>query len=258
LPERAPNPAMSELERWLLLALSVLVTRQRTIAQGGPDFVAISALRAPLQFGFEHVRGAHRCVLARARVTYFQASLLVLERQDFVSPVSALGPHIRLVDRSDEGVEAKLLPPLVKTLGLSDDDPVFAYYSPLQVLFDAETGFFDPRRESWHAYAGRALAGQLPGAGLEQGATATRLRWADGALELAGSAQDRLAVSGRTAALDFALEIEERGFALRLQALDAERGLAPALLRLRGADTLPVGVSVADEGPRGLVLRGRA
>jgi len=246
---------MIELEHWLLLALSVLVARQRMLAAGEADLVAVAALRDPLRFEFAYLRGAHRCLVARERLALFQASLLVLERQDFVSPVSALRPQLRLLDRGAEGYEAKLLPPFVEALALADDDPVLASYSPLQLLFHADTGFFIPGREPWHAYAGRALARQMPQARLERDAACTRLRWADGTLELCDTPLG-FALTGRTPALEFELAVVAEGFALRLQASASVQGLAADLRRLCAAAERPVGVAVETDAAGALRIRG--
>lgn len=249
---------MSEIDHWLLLALSVLVARQRALAFGETVPGALAAVLAPEQFAFAHTRGAHRCRIERARLARFQASVLILEKQDFVSAVSALRPHLKLIEAADGAYEAKLLPPFVEALGLADADPVRACYSPLQLLFDLESGFFDPQREPWHAYAGRALAARLPQAHCERQATCSRLRWPGGSLEL-GDAPAGLRVSAQTPALAFDLAIEADAFELRLRADDPARGMMADLLRLRSAAELPVGIDVAEVGGTGareLSIRG--
>jgi len=249
---------MSEIEHWLLLALAALVARQRALAFGEPDPGALAAWLRPELFSFAHERGAHRCRIERARLTRFQGAVLSLERQDFVSPVSALRPHLKLLEAADGAYEAKLLPPFVDALGLADDDPVRAVYSPLQLLFGAHCGFFDPRRESWHAYAGRALAAQLPQAQALAEPSRSRVTWPGGTLELA-DAPAGLQLAARTPALDFELAVEAEAFELRLRAADPTRGLIADLLRLRGAAELPVGIDVDggnDAGARGLTIRG--
>jgi hypothetical protein len=255
LAERPPNPAMSELERWLLLALSLLVARQRALALGQADPIAIPSLLEPEPFVFEYRRGAHRCRFARERSARFQAAVLSLERQDFVSPVAALAPHLRRVELADGAIEVKLLPGLVDALGLGEDDPVRACYTPLHALFDSASGFFDPQRESWHAYLGRALAARLAQGRCEPLATGTRLRWDAGALELV-DASAGLRVAARVPGLEFELDLERSAFELRLRGAEPECGLIADLRRLCGAAELPVGIAVAADGGRGLVIRG--
>jgi len=246
---------MSELERWLLLALSVLVARQRALALGQADPIAIPALLEPEQFVFEYRQAAHRCRFARERGARFQAAVLSLERQDFVAPVSVLSPHLRMVELADGAVEVKLLPEFVETLGLGDEDPVRACYTPLQVLFDSASGFFDPQREPWHAYLGRALASQLAQGRCEPFANGTRLRWDGGTLELA-DASAGLRFAARVTELEFELELMRTAFELRLRGGEPERGLIADLRRLCGAAELPLGIDVAADGARGLVIRG--
>lgn len=246
---------MTEVENWLLLALSVLVARQRALAAGEADTMAVSALRQPELFPFAYREGAHRCALAKDRVTLFQASVLVLETQDFVAPVSALQPHLKLLEQAGGAYEVKLLPRFVAAIALADDDPVRAYYSPLQVLFESSVGFFDPRREPWHAYAGRALAARLPDARVDCGATRTGVSWPAGTLELADGPVGA-DVSGRTPGVEFKLAVEAQGFELWLQAADPTQGLMADLLRLRTLRSLPIGVAAAGDGASGLRIRG--
>jgi hypothetical protein len=87
---------MSEPERYLLLALSLLVGRQRAKVCAAPERYVFGALRQPIVFSFAYARGAFRCVLDQ-RSELFSASVLVAESVDFISPLSALEPHVRLM-----------------------------------------------------------------------------------------------------------------------------------------------------------------
>ncbi|MCG6952433.1 MAG: hypothetical protein LJE90_08675 [Betaproteobacteria bacterium] len=255
MPERAPNPAMSELERWLLLALSVLVARQRALVLGQPDPIAIPALFEPEQFPFEYQNGAHRCRFARERSARFQAAVLSLERQDFVAPISALAPQLRMRELADGAIEVKLLPGLVEALALGEGDPVRACYTPLQLLFDSASGFFDPQRESWHAFLGRALALRLPQGRCEALASGTRLHWDAGTLDLSDAAAGPH-LAARVPGLAFELDLERTAFRLQLRSGEPGRGLFVDLHRLCGAAELPSGIAVDADGPHGLVIRG--
>jgi len=246
---------MTDVEHWLLLVLSVLVARQRALAAGEPDSVPVAALREPEMFPFAYARGAHRSRFSKDRLARFQTSVLVLEKQDFFSPVSALKPHLRLLEPAQGAVEVKLLPHFVERIALANDDPVRVYYSPLQILFDPSVGFFDPRRESWHAYAGRALAARLPEARVACEATRTRVTWPAGRLELADGPAGA-AVFARTSVVEFDLGIEAQGFDVQVRAADPTRGLMADLLRLRSVRSLPIGVAATGDGANGLRLRG--
>lgn len=154
---------MEGAERYLLLALSLLVTRQRRLArnEGEPDF--FRALREPVLFRFSYERDAFRCSLDGRRVEQFLASVLVIESADFVSPVRDLRPHLRLI-RDQHGMqEVKLSPLVVQSLTVAPDDGMYGVYSPLHVLYSAETGFFLPHRESWHSYLARCIGARCSG-----------------------------------------------------------------------------------------------
>jgi hypothetical protein len=246
---------LTDLEHWLLLTLSVLIARQRALVAGEPDSVPVAALRQPETFPFAYARGAHRSRFAQDRLARFQTSVLVLEKQDFVSPVSALKQHLRLLEPAPGTVEVKLLPHFVEGIALADDDPVRVYYSPLQVLFDPSVGFFDPRRAPWHAYAGRALAVRLPNARVACEATQTRVTWPAGTLELADGPAGAV-VSARTTVVEFDVGIEAQGFEVQVRAADPAGGLMADLLRLRTGRSLPIGVAATGDGANGLRLRG--
>lgn len=186
---------MSGPERWLLLALSLLVARQRAISRGEPEPAFWRTLREPLLFRFAGERGAFRCPLGASSPELFFSSVLVAERADFVSPLSALAPHVRLVQGSS--TEAKLSGELVARLGLSGGDNVYAVYSPLQVLFTAQTGFFLPHRESWHAYLRRCVAARAPGASFQ-----------------ARESADAAHLAFESPGLRFELQVGRRGFGL--------------------------------------------
>lgn len=149
---------MQDSERYLLLALSLLVTRQRRLARGDGELDFIRSLRDPVLFQFRHERDAFRCSLDGRRAEQFYASVLVIESADFVSPVTDLRAHVRLVQVGN-GVpaEIKISPELVQWLALAPEDSMYAVYSPLHALYSAEAGFFFPQREPWHAYLARCI-----------------------------------------------------------------------------------------------------
>ncbi len=247
---------MTELEKLLLLALSVLVARQRALAFGEADPGSVAAWLEPERFEFAYAKGAHRCRIGPGQLPRFQAATLSLDRQGFVSPIPSIRHHLKLLEAGEGAYEAKLLPDFVQALGLADHDPVRAWYSPWQILFSAASGFFDPDRERWHAYAGRVLAERLPQAQATLGTDATRVAWPGGTLELA-RVDHGVRLSGRTPALEFGLDVRSDSFELHLRS-DEPRGLMADLMRLRSRAEHPVGIDLSFDGEHGLTVRGSA
>ena len=238
---------MPEPERYLLLALSLLVARQRAKAQGEHERFFFTALRRPVLFPFVHERGGWRCALNGRDQEVFSASVLVAESVDFVSPVSALGPHTRVVQtRPGVIAEIKLSGQFESWLGLSPDDAVYAVYSPLHVLFTERTGFFLPRQESWHSYLARCIAVRMPQGRYIAGGDATRVIWNEGEIEVAERATAAF-FAYRSTTLHFELEVGEDGFQLAASA-DQTSGLSGALKNFCAAQTMPIGIRASMEG----------
>lgn len=226
---------MSGPERYLLLALSLLVARQRALLRGEEEPYFFRALREPVLFRFVHQRGAFRCPLPeKGRRELFAASLLVAEGVEFVSPLSALGPHVKLVQaQPGEAPEAKISEELTRRLSLEPDEAPYAVYSPLQVLFTAQSGFFLPHREAWHAYAARCVAARAPGGTFE-------------AAERSGN----MYLAYGSPALRFELEVGARGFDCRAS------GELADLRKFCASGAMPDGVQASLEGSGAMRVRG--
>lgn len=246
---------MTEPERYLLLALSLLVGRQRAKVRGEHERYFFRALRQPIVFSFTYARGAFRCPLDHRSGELFSASVLVAESVSFVSPLSALGPHVRLV-QTDAGAvpEAKLSSQFGDWLGLSADDRPYAVYSPLQVLFSVQSGFFLPHRESWHAYVGRCVAARMPGARYAAQGEQTRVSWPEGGFEAADRSGAAF-FAYESPALRFALQVDDSGFDLSASAREAA-GVLAALRKFCLSGAMPEGVRAAEEGPSAVRIRG--
>lgn len=244
---------MTEPERYLLLALSLLVARQRTRARGEPVPYFFRTLREPLLFQFTHVRDAFRCPVEGRMSELFFSSVLVAQSVDFVSPVSGLGPHVGVL-QADSRPELKLSRDFADWLGLSSGDPVYAVYSPLHIFYTAQTGFFLPHRESWHAYAARCVAARIAGARCTTASDRTRAHWAEGAFE-AGERAGAALLSYEDPALRFALELGDSAFDLSASARRPGE-LLSALRKLCGALPLPEGIRAALDGPAGVRIQG--
>jgi hypothetical protein len=246
---------MSEPERYLLFALSLLVTRQRALLRGEAVPYFFRALRVPVLFKFVHSRGAFRCVLEGPARELFSSSVLVVESLDFVSPLSALGPHVKLVQTSESApVEVKLSAQFGDWLGLSADDGPYAVYSPLQVLFSSQIGFFLPHREPWHAYVGRCVAARTPGAHYAAQGEQTRVSWPEGGFE-AAERSGAAFLAYESPALRFSLQVDDSGFDLSASARAATSLLA-ALRKVCLSGAMPEGIRAAEEGPSAVRIRG--
>jgi hypothetical protein len=214
---------MSEPERYLLLALSLLIARQRARVRGEEE---------PYFF---RARGAFRCALEKMRRELFSSS--------------ALGPHVKLVQVQPGAVEAKLSEEFTRRLGLAAEDTPFAVYSPLQVFFTAGTGFFVPQREPWHAYAGRCVAARISGARCAPQAELTRVTWPEGSFE-AGERSGAARLAYASPALRFELQLGQRGFEFRAA------GALQDLRKFCVSGAMPEGVRASVEGSGELRIRG--
>ena len=233
---------MTQAERYLLLALSLLVTRQRARVRGETASYFFDAVRRPVVFDFTPVGGILRCALGGWSPDLFFSSVLVAEGAEFVAPLSSLGAHAKLMHGKDRS-EAKLSRDLIDWLGITPADRVYAVYSPLHVFYTADTGFFLPHREPWHAYAGRCVAVRVAAACQSSTDGATRVDWTHGwfvAAERAGA----LAVSYEDATLRFALDMQSDGFELSASGRTGGNLIA-ALRKFCAARPLPEGVSAA-------------
>lgn len=247
---------MTEPERYLLLALSLLVARQRSRARGEGEPNFFRALRQPVLFPFAHARGAFRCPLDRQRKELFLSSLLVAESVDFVSPLSALTPHVKFVQtQAGAPAEAKLSGELVDALGLSSDERLYALYSPLQVLFTAQTGFFLPHREPWHAYVGRCVAERIRDASCASGGDHTRVSWPEGWFEAAERSGAVFAFE--STALGFLLQVGDGGFDLSAAAREPG-GLLSDLRKFCLSAAMPEGIRAAMDGPQAVRIQAGA
>ena len=239
---------MTEPERYLVLALSLLVARQRALVRGAGEPYFFGALRQPILFAFSHARGAFRCPLEGRRSELFFSSVLVAEGLDFVSPLSALGPHVKFV-QSGPGApsEVKLSAEFADWLGLSSDDRVYAAYSPLQQLFSARTGFFLPHREPWHAYVGRSVSARVPRASCAVASGHTRVSWPEASFEAAErSGAARFAYESPS--LRFVLDVGDGGFDLSVAGAEPA-GLLSDLRKFCLSAAMPEGIRAAMEGP---------
>jgi hypothetical protein len=244
--------AMTEPERYLLLALSLLVARQRNRARGEPVPYFFRTLRQPLLFQFTYVRDSFRCPVESRLSELFFSSVLVAQSVEFVSPVSGLGPHVGLM-QVDSQPEVKLSRDFADWLGLSSGDPVYAVYSPLQVFYTAETGFFLPHRESWHAYAARCVAARIAGARYATAGDRDRVHWPEGAFE-AGERSGAAFVSYEDRALRLSLQVGDAGFDLSASA-HRPGELLSALRKFCHATPLPEGIRAAPDGPAGVRIQ---
>jgi hypothetical protein len=245
---------VKEVERLLLLALALLVSRQQALAAGVPEPLTLAALRQPILFPFAFDRGAYRARIPQHLLEAFQGSLLVAEAADFVAPVSSLGPQLRLVRTDAEaGFEAKLSAALAGRLCLGEAVAAQACYSPLQVLFSDSIGYYLPGRHTWHGYLGSALA-QRVGGRVSQSAARTEVSWEQGSFAAADAA---LGQRFEYHALDLRFELEVRTSSFELQARAESPGaLFQALRDFCLASPLPAGVVAASQDQRSLRIAG--
>jgi hypothetical protein len=139
--------------------------------------------------------------------------------------------------QSASAPEAKLSAELAARLGLSGDDVPYAVYSPLQVFFTVETGFFLPHREPWHAYVGRCVAARDAAASFQ-----------------AEERPDALLLTYQSPGLRVELQLAEHGFDL---SADGSAALLNDLRKFCASDAMPEGIHAAVDG-EAVRIRARA
>lgn len=242
----AEGKALCEEERWLLLALTLLIARQRALNEGSEGGV-LDMLTVPREFFFHWRSGDFRCEFERGAPEMFRSGVVVVEERGFVAPVSAVAPHIRISNAaSGERVEAALSTQFIAESGLVDGDTAYALYSPLQVLYCGQTGFFLPHRERWHSFACRALATRYGGAA-RRGDSDSQVAWAESTLSLGEGREGPRLASLYSEGLSYSVEMAPRGFNVHAQC-SSTAGLFRNLLAFCSQGPLPVGVRAWREG----------
>ena len=244
-----------DIEKLCLLALALLVSRQRALAGGEPQPLWVSALRKPQVFDFFLVHGEYRCVLEKRLQRALHASLLVAEKRDFVSPLMGLTAHLEILpaDHSDDCV-ARLSERFVRLIGLGEGDEVYSFYSPLQVLFKPEHGFFLPRREPWHAYVGKAAASSIAESSRTVSDSRTVVSWPGGSMEI-GDRGDVCSLQIACPGTDVALEMKDGGFEFRARG-PHDGKIFPDLVRFCRSGVMPAGITAAEEDGSSFRIRG--
>ncbi len=244
-----------DIEKLCLLALALLVSRQRALANGEPQPLWVSALRKPQVFDFFLVHGECRCVLDKRLQRALRASVLVIEEREFISPLMGLAAHLEILpaDHSDDCV-ARLTPRFVELIGLEEGDEIYSFYSPLQVLFKPEHGFFLPHREPWHAYIGKVVASTIADSSRAISNSRTVVSWPGGSMELCDRGESyslQIACPGE----DIAVKVNDGGFEFRARGAFKGR-IFPDLMKFCRSGAMPVGITAADEGGSSFRIRG--
>lgn len=246
---------LDHLERLCLFALSLLVSRQGALANGEAQPWWYHVLRRPQVFDFFLVHGEYRCALERRLQGVLRSSVLVIEERQFVSPVSGLAAHVEILPADHpEDCVARLTPRFVELIGMREGDQAYCFYSPLQVLYAPERGFFLPRREPWHAYVGKSAASVIADSSLTSSNSRTVVSWPLGSMEI-GEHGPSFSLRLQSPGTDIALEVHERGFEFVAQG-PREGRIFSDLVKFCGSATMPAGITAAEEGGASFRIRG--